>query len=299
MLNIDEDVLQAALKQLKQAVYNHELWHKELTRTIIGRLPCEQRDLAHNAHHYCCLGLWFYQQAPATLRDHPDFAPLRAAHKHIHESAALLLTKLTTEATITLSDYDKFNIGLEQFRLEVKTLEREIEGILYNRDPLTGAETQHAMTTELHKLSEQVRSNIQTCSIAVMNLDHMKHLNDTYGHDIGDRALSVAVRYVVDQLRPYDRVFRLNHEKFLISMPGTDLQTSYAAIERIRHKLQTLAVAYDGPKPIFVTGSFGLALLEADASPEQTVQQADQAMYAAKSAGRNCTRIWDTTIASD
>lgn len=299
MLDTDEISLQAALKQLKQAIYNHELWHKDLTRTIIGRLPCDQRDVARDAHRHCCLGLWFYQQAPTALRDHPAFAPLRNSHRHLHELAAQLLTKLTTETSITLADYDEFNTGLDQFRLEVKTLEREIEGILYNHDPLTGAETQLAMATELNKLAEQVQQNIQTCSIAIMNLDHLKHLNDTYGHDTGDRALSVAVRYVVEQLRPYDRVFRYNHEKFLISMPGTDLQTSYRVIERIRQKLHAIAVAYEGPQPIFITASFGLALLEADISPEQCIHHADQAMYAAKSAGRNCTRIWDAAIDDD
>jgi diguanylate cyclase len=154
MLDNDDGSLQVALKQLKQAIYNHELWHKELTRTIIGRLPCDQRDIAEDAYQHCCLGGWIYHQAPAGLRDDPSFAPLKTAHKHMHQLAAQLLIKLTTDAAITLGDYDDFNIGLDQFRLEVKTLEREIEGILYSHDPLTGAETQVAMTSELGKLAE-------------------------------------------------------------------------------------------------------------------------------------------------
>ncbi|MDR3391792.1 MAG: diguanylate cyclase [Sulfuriferula sp.] len=299
MLDNDDGSLQVALKQLKQAIYNHELWHKELTRTIIGRLPCDQQDIAEDAHQHCCLGMWLYHQAPTALRDDPAFAPLRTSHKRMHQLAARLLIKLTTDTPITLGDYDDFNIGLDQFRLEVKTLEREIEGILYSHDPLTGAETHAAMTAELGKLAEQVNEHIQTCCVAVMNLDHLKQINNTHGHDIGDRALSVAVRYVVEQLRPYDRVFRFNHEKFLITMPGTDLQSSYRVVERIRQKLHTIAVAYDGPKPIFVTASFGLSAFEPGLDPKQSVNHADQAMYAAKTAGRNCTRIWDAELATD
>jgi diguanylate cyclase len=131
-----------------------------------------------------------------------------------------------------------------------------------------------------------------------MNLDHLKQINNIHGHETGDRVLSVAVHYVMEQLRPYDRVFRFNHEKFLITMPSTDLQSSYRVIERIRQKLHTIAVAYDGPKPIFVTTSFGLSALEPGLSPEESVQHADQAMYAAKTAGRNCTRVWDAELAT-
>lgn len=299
MLDIDKESLQTALKELKQAIYNHELWHKDLTRTMVGRLPCEEQDIAKNAHHLCCLGLWFYQQAPVILQEAPAFAPLRVSHKYLHQRAAQLLTKLATEPVITVSEYDEFNVELDQFRLEVKTLEREIEGILYNHDPLTGAKTQVAMLSELSKLTEQSRQHIQTCCIAVMSIDHLTRLHATYGHEIGDRALSVSVRYILEQLRPYDKVFLYYKDKFLITMPGTDLQTSYQVIERIRQKLHTIAVAYAGPQPLFITASFGLALLDPDASTETNIQRADRALEAAKTAGCNCTYLWDSSLNED
>lgn len=298
MLDIDKESLQGALKELKQSIYNHELWHKDLTRTIIGRLPCDQRDVDRKAHRNCCFGLWLYQRAPASLLGNPAFTPVRVAHKQTHRLAAKLLTKLTMESTISLEDYDEFNVGLDQFRIEVKTLEREIEGILYNHDPLTGAETLVAMNKELSKLAEQVRQHIQTCSVAMMNIDFLKQINETYGHETGDRALSVAVRYVIEQLRPYDRVYRYNRGRFLITMPGTDIQSSFQVIERIRNRLGNIAVAYDGPKPIFITASFGLAFMEVDINPAVTAQRADQALFAAKTVGRNSTHIWDPSIIS-
>ena len=292
MLDTDESTLQTTLKHLKQAMHNHELWHKEITRTIIGRLPCEQRDVAEDAHHHCSFGNWYYQQLPAPLRNHPSFTPIRVAHRHIHQSASRLLHKLVTEETLQMGDYDNFIASLERFRATIKTLEREVEGQLYHYDPLTGAGTQKVMLVEMDKLAELARQNIQSCCIGFMILDHIKYINKIHGRDIGDTALTAAVHFIKEQLRPFDSIFCYDSDTFLIAMPNTDLKTAHMIIERLRVKLSTAPLAYDDSRPIFMTASFGLSLLEPSNSAEINIQHAHHAAILAQSAGGNTSQIW-------
>jgi diguanylate cyclase (GGDEF)-like protein len=129
-----------------------------------------------------------------------------------------------------------------------------------------------------------------------MDLDHFKAVNDTYGHLAGDRALAAAVHYVMEHLRPYDRVFRYGGEEFLVAMQNTDLQTGHAVIDRLREGLAGVVLAHDGARPIVVTASFGITLLDPDVSVEESIDRADKAMYAAKTDGRNRTRVWDPSM---
>jgi diguanylate cyclase (GGDEF)-like protein len=130
----------------------------------------------------------------------------------------------------------------------------------------------------------------------MMDVDHFKAVNDTYGHGAGDQALAASTRYVMAHLRPYDKLFRYGGEEFLLSMPNTDATTGYEVVERVRQGLAALPIPYDGKASLQITMSFGLVLLDPDVSVEQSIDRADKAMYAAKAAGRNCTRIWDPSM---
>jgi hypothetical protein len=89
MLNPEN--LQGVLQDLTQALYNHEQWQKELTRTIICRLPCDQRDVADEAHRQCRFGQWYYGGGSAELRDRAVFGAMEGEHQRMHQLAARLL----------------------------------------------------------------------------------------------------------------------------------------------------------------------------------------------------------------
>jgi diguanylate cyclase len=289
----DVDDLQAALKELGQATYNHEQWHKELTRVLVCHLPHDQRDIAADAHRQCRFGQWYYGSGVSRFGDHPAFTALALEHERMHAMAARLLQASANEPTVPPNDYENFNNALERLRLQLQELKLEIEYSLYNRDTLTGAENRVGMVTKLREQLEFVKRRVQPCSIALMDLDHFKDVNDRAGHLTGDQVLSGAVRHIKDHLRPYDRVFRYGGEEFLIVLPNTNLQTGRDIIERIRVGLSTIAVTQEAGEPLIVTASFGLTSLDPDITIEESMDRADKAMYAAKAAGRNCVRLWD------
>lgn len=296
VINVAQSEVQAILTQLDQAIYNHGQWFDSITRTLVCRLPHDQCDVADDAHRRCRFGQWYYGAAPATLRGHPGFVAIGTEHRNMHRQAARLLQAAASGSAISPLEFDDFANVLERLRLQLSTLKRELEDALYNLDSLTGARSRIGMLTQLREQQELVKRHVQACCIAMMDVDHFKAVNDTHGHVAGDRALAAATRYVMAHLRPYDSVFRYGGEEFLICMQNTDTATAHGVVERVRQGLAATAIEYEGKATLRITVSFGLALLDPDASVEQSIERADRAMYAAKAAGRNCTCIWDPTL---
>jgi len=292
MLNIDRHELQVTLQQLDQAIYNHEQWAKDLARSIICGLPYDNRDVAEDAHRQCRFGQWYYGNPPEVLRDHPAFVAIGTEHCHMHQLGAQLLLATAHEASGSPRDYDGFTNAVDRMRLEVYSLKHELEESLNNRDPLTGAENRMGMLTRLRELHELVKRAVQKCSIVIMDLDHFKTINDTYGHPAGDQVLVAWVSYIKQHLRPYDRVYRYGGEEFLLSFPSTDLQTVQDIVERMRTGLAAVAIGVDETKTVAVTASFGITTLDPSVSVEESIGRADTALYAAKKAGRNRTCVW-------
>ncbi len=295
MLNVAQEELQAAVAQLEQAMYHHEQWYGALNRTLICRLPHDKHDVQPNAHHECRFGQWFYRHASQALREHPAFIAIESVHERMHQLAARLLITTAAGRTIPPHDFDGFSNALERLRLEILTLRKELEDMLYNRDALTGAQSRIGMLTRLREQQELVKRHIQFCAIAMMDLDRFKRVNDTHGHQIGDCVLAGTARFVIENLRPYDKLFRYGGEEFLICMQNADLKTGHALVERIREGLAAKPLDCGG-EPLFITASFGLTLLDPDVPIEQSVDRSDRALYAAKHAGRNCTRSWEPSM---
>jgi diguanylate cyclase len=296
MIDIPNEELQAALQELGQAIYNHEQWYKDLTRTLLCRLPYDRRDVVEDSHRQCRFGQWYESVASEVLRKHAAFVAMEHAHKHMHQCAAQMLRASSGEVPGSPTDFDNFTNALDRLRLQILTLKHEMEDSLYNRDMLTGAENRIGMLTKLRELLEMVKRHAQDCCLAIMDLDHFKRVNDTCGHLIGDQVLVGSVRCVRETLRPYDKVFRYGGEEFLILLQNSDVETARAVIERLRERLAATKLAYAGQKPIVITASFGMAPLDPAASLEESINRADQALLAAKAAGRNRLQIWKPSM---
>lgn len=155
-------------------------------------------------------------------------------------------------------------------------------------DPLTGLWNRGAVLQDLdHQLARTRRENVPV-SILLVDLDHFKAINDTYGHAAGDVVLREAARRMQASLRPYDGIGRYGGEEFLIVLPGCNADTTLVLGDRLRD-----AVGHS-PMPISdarvrVTLSGGIATLGPDSAADRDtmLQRADAALYRAKDAGRN------------
>ena len=264
-------------------------------RTLVCRLPYDSRDVEKDSHRKCRFGQWYYNQAPHDIRNHPSFIAIETEHERMHRLAASLLMTEAAGETVSLLDFENFNNSVDNTRLQLQSMKHELEDLLFNHDPLTRAYSRIGMLTKLRELLELVKRNVESCCIAMMDLDHFKTINDVHGHLAGDKVLAVLAGDIMARLRPYDKLFRYGGEEFLISMPHTDSKSGLNVVERLREGIAASSIHYEG-KEIRIAASFGLTLLDPDVSVEKTVERADRALYAAKSSGRNCTRIWDSSL---
>lgn len=128
----------------------------------------------------------------------------------------------------------------------------------------------------------------EALSLLMLDIDHFKEINDTYGHKVGDivlRRLSAVMR---ETLRTIDVVGRLGGEEFAILLPETDLQRATEVAERLREIISRAEVVLDGGMPLHFTASIGVtALQEKDTNLDILLNQADKALYQAKEGGRN------------
>ncbi|MBL0311535.1 MAG: diguanylate cyclase [Holophagaceae bacterium] len=293
---VNRDQLQAMVAQLKEALYGHQLWHGVLVRTLACGLPGDKHDISDAANTECRFGQWYYSNAPEKLRNHPGFIAIGEEHLRMHHLARLLLLSAQAGKPIAALDYDNFSNALERLRLEISALERELENSLFNHDALTGAITRFDILPTLRQQQELVRRHAQVCYIAMMDLDNFKAVNDLHGHPTGDLVLVAAVQYLIKHLRPYDKVFRYGGEEFLLCMPYTALAAGYDRIKSLGEGIAALEINIGEKEPVRITASFGLTLLDSDVPAGTSIDRADKALYAAKSAGRNCVKVWDSAM---
>lgn len=158
----------------------------------------------------------------------------------------------------------------------------EIEKIS-TTDKLTGLYNRHKLDQLLAKAQNQKDRYNHECTLAIIDLDHFKEINDHYGHITGDKVLAEFSELVAEQLNKNDILGRWGGEEFLMIMPETDLQSAQQRLHTIR-----LTIAAHNFKYISkLTASFGVTALEQGDKAESAISRADAALYWVKNHGRN------------
>jgi len=161
---------------------------------------------------------------------------------------------------------------------------------LVRLDPLTEIGNRRSFYETILQVHHRASRYHRPYGIVMCDLDHFKAYNDTYGHLSGDEILKTAAHSIKECLRVSDHVFRYGGEEIVVVLPDQDLESSVAVAERMRQKIEALALEHKGSSHDIVTISCGTAAFDAD-DPESrwetTLDLADKALYEAKSSGRN------------
>lgn len=171
----------------------------------------------------------------------------------------------------------------------VKDIENARLYCLSITDSLTRAYNRQYLFQHLPQEIERVRRYKSPLSIILADIDHFKRFNDTYGHLAGDFVLREVVRLAQHQIREIDRLVRYGGEELLFILPSTPLAGALITAERIRQAIAASRFPWSD-KQLNVTVSMGVAEFQLDSTDEAFLHQADQALYFAKSQGRNCVR---------
>lgn len=157
-----------------------------------------------------------------------------------------------------------------------------LEG-LARRDPMTGTGNRRQMEADLAEAVAGFEASGTGVAVALLDLDHFKAINDTYGHDAGDRVIVSFASRVRECVRGRDRLYRFGGEEFVLLLHDVDAAGAVAALEKVRRHI---GMSLYGPGGA-VTVSIGAALLRRDEPWQPWLARADAALYAAKRGGRN------------
>jgi diguanylate cyclase len=231
------------------------------------------------------------------LTDHESFSERLDGHNQRlsrHESVGPIkeIVLALIEDNRDMRDrLDNVRNQLEESRLQVVQLQTNLEraeeaGL---RDVVTAIGNRRFFDASFMEEVEKARRLGDPMCLALADIDRFKHVNDRFGHLVGDRLLRLFANILVQSVRGQDKVARFGGEEFALIFPGARLGEAVTAVERIRIVLESKqwTIEPSGERVGKVTASFGVAKLRADESPNDLLRRVDERLYEAKVQGRN------------
>lgn len=195
---------------------------------------------------------------------------------------------MTTESSGVRDELRAMREKAQTTEAELVKLHRELDRVSAQarHDSLTGALNRQGLDEAMNREVSSVRRKETPLSVALLDIDNFKKLNDSKGHETGDAALAHLATVARECMRPQDTLARYGGEEFVILLPDTPLDKGIEAMTRLQREL-TRRFFLAGNEKILITFSAGVAQLAQGESGADAIKRADQAMYLAKRAGKN------------
>jgi diguanylate cyclase (GGDEF)-like protein len=230
---------------------------------------------------------WQQEAIQHLPQDQPAVEGMATVYEQLHTMARLVLMKTLDGQPVARNDYENVIAKYNELIQGLRRLERAFAEAASGLDVLTGLRSRLGLHEDLVREHKRFLRSGKPFCVALMDIDHFKKINDTYGHDAGDRILASVADHISRGLRAFDDAYRIGGEEFLLCLKEADQMTGLAVLERLRVGLEKKPVQLSDGKTVPVTASFGLVLSTKDISPETMPKHADKALYRAKNEGRN------------
>lgn len=203
-----------------------------------------------------------------------------------------LLSTVVMQAGGIQNTVESSHRELLETRRSLATMQAELAETrqMLNEDALTGALNRRGLEQTLDREVARAQRNQSRFSLAMLDLDHFKKLNDTYGHEAGDRMLVHFAALTKSVLRKSDAFVRYGGEEFTVLLPDTDARGAMFVLGRLQQLMAKTPLMHEG-RPIHATFSAGIATLRAEENGHALLRRADEALYQAKNGGRNLIKI--------
>jgi diguanylate cyclase (GGDEF)-like protein len=207
------------------------------------------------------------------------------------------LMRIAEESDARFHELEQRMMSIQRENLDLTVRNRKLSEVTA-RDTLTGL---YSRWYVIEKIDTEINRSLRHGSpmaLLMLDIDHFKRVNDSYGHSVGDVVLQSVGKVLRDSCRVYDVPGRYGGEEFCILLPETRLGNTTVVAERIRQRLATTALSV-GDAAVTVTASIGIAGVDDEVadhhvvSPAALIDRADRALYAAKNNGRNRVEMWD------
>ena len=227
------------------------------------------------------------REATTTLQEQPALERLAAIFDQLHRLARLTILKAPEGSTISAGDYEAVSIKYLELVNGLRRMERALSTAASGLDTLTGLRSRAGMRDDLAREISRFHRTGKPFCLALMDLDTFKRINDTYGHENGDKVLTAAANHVSRSLRAFDDAWRWGGEEFLLCLKEAELSTGLLALERVRASLEKSTIKLTDDTSINISASFGVTVSLKGDSIDDMLAKIDKALYRAKAAGRN------------
>lgn len=227
---------------------------------------------------------------------HNLFIEIEKQQKKLIVQGEVVIEMLIAGPTQTDSLH-KLIVIMKRFDLLLNRLDVGLTASLTDVDELTGLLNRTAFERTVKRQQAHSSRSGETLSLALIDADHFKEVNDTYGHNFGDYVLEELADCFEDNIRPLDSVFRYGGEEFLVLLPSTTPEQAEHVMNRLREAVAKMSISNDGVS-ITQTVSIGVASLGCSEEPDEAIERADQALYKAKETGRNKVVLWQKSYDS-
>jgi diguanylate cyclase (GGDEF)-like protein len=286
LLELTRDEIAELCRALEGAIAAHSEWNQIFHRSLVTVQEIPPHYFEEHSYLSCKFGQWLTKNSEFIERNN-ELKAIEQIHRVMHQEACKLSHLYRQNKPIQVEEYDAFLLHRTQLTKRIRDMEASLRlaGTMF--DSLTGAFTRHAMMPILTQEVSRIKRLKHDSCVVMVDLDHFKKINDTHGHLGGDKVLKACGEFLKEHIRPYDSLFRYGGEEFLICVQNCDCDTALATMERVKESLSELPIHIGIDQEIFVTASIGVASLSKSGSIEEAISRADQALYAAKRAGRN------------
>lgn len=274
-------------KRKFDASINRELYTTYIDdKSDFVQVPDQLQCLVNNARKFLTGAIADNRTQIEILGEVSSDALSAADPKPIIEKLINELSKATTRASTLETSFEKASAELDTIRDSLKTAEQRS-----NTDALTGLANRRALEEFFRSAQISAMETGEPLSILMIDIDHFKGFNDTYGHQVGDQVLRLVSKVLQDSVRDVDLAARYGGEELIAVLPGAGLAVCVAVAERIRQRISDarLTRRTSGEEIASVTVSIGVSQFRLAESADAMVERCDRALYLAKRLGRNRT----------
>ena len=225
-----------------------------------------------------------YGEQVARLSGGLDEAAAAEGLKSVVQGILRETDKIVAKTRTVASRLSESSSEIAELRQHLETATREAR-----TDSLTGIGNRNFLTVRLREEIDKAKQSGAELCLLLLDIDHFKKFNDSYGHDVGDHVLKVVARTIKNDIKGRDICPRYGGEEFCIALPETELKNAMMVAENIRKKLgrKILSTNDTGKNYGSVTVSIGISVYRKNESPAELFRRADAAIYRAKDNGRN------------
>lgn len=262
------------------------LWENRLFRAIATNLPLGDISPLQSS----TFGLWFRHKAPLLFDENRELPLVEECVTRVDDS---LLPLIRLRAVNDGQSYDLQDIlnniltETEQIKFLINSMFDRLTDMEVGRDPLTQLFNRRFLPTIMKKEVDLSRRKGTSFALLMLDIDFFKKVNDTHGHESGDRVLQQVAALAINKTRAGDFIFRYGGEEFLLLLTEVDVNQAQEVADKIRQIIETADILLSGGKTLRVTVSIGVALSDDHPDYQRIIERADKALYTAKNTGRN------------